>query len=144
MENRKDVLTPEQRSSLMSRIRGKNTGPEKVVFRRLRKAGVYFSRHSAGLPGKPDVVFRRAKVAVFIDGEFWHGKGFDSWQSGLSEPWRKKISGNMERDRAVDGTLEAMGWQTLHLWGRDVMKDPDGCVKAILMVRECRLEWRRS
>jgi len=95
-----DPLTPAQRSALMSRIRGKNTGPERLLSQYLRRAGVYFSRNARGIPGTPDIVFRRCRLAVFADGEFWHGRRFDRWKRSLSRFWLRKIQGNIRRDAA--------------------------------------------
>src|SRR5947199_1851773 len=93
-----DVLTPEQRSFNMSRIRSKNTKPVLLVFAELEKLGYIFEKH-AMLPGKPDIAFPKKKVAVFIDGEFWHGRYFTKIKYRLTEYWIKKITNNRKRDR---------------------------------------------
>ncbi len=74
-----DKLTPEQRSFSMSRIKGKDTGLELRVRSALHKRGLRFRKHVRELPGKPDVVFRKTRVVVFVDGDFWHGYRFRSW-----------------------------------------------------------------
>ena len=74
-----DMMSPAKQSALVSRIRSKNTRIETTVFRELRARGVHFSRHVASLSGSPDVVFKRERVAVFIDGDFWHGWRFSRW-----------------------------------------------------------------
>lgn len=80
-----DCMTKSQRSYCMSRIKGKNTGIEKTVFSALRNRGQLFRRHDKSLPGCPDVVFAKERVAVFIDGDFWHGYRFPAWEHKVSD-----------------------------------------------------------
>lgn len=94
-----DNLTPEQRSYCMSRVRGKDTFLERLVREELHRRGFRFRKHVKELPGRPDIVFPRERVAVFIDGDFWHGYRLPVWEKGLSEFWKRKIRGNRERDR---------------------------------------------
>src|SRR5450755_556474 len=89
-----DNLTSEQRSYTMSRIRSRNTKPELVVRKLAHSRGLRFRIHGRRLPGCPDLVFATAKVAVFIDGDFWHGWRFPRWKSKLSAYWEIKITGN--------------------------------------------------
>lgn len=97
-----DILTPEQRSYCMSKVRSKDTSPERAVRSALHRLGYRFRKHVKDLPGKPDIVFTRRKVAVFVDGDFWHGFGFESWGGKLSPKWRSKIERNMARDQGRD------------------------------------------
>jgi DNA mismatch endonuclease (patch repair protein) len=127
-----DFLTKAERSVRMSRIRGKNTGPERGMFRMLRHERVYFARHARGLPGSPDIVFRRCRLAVFIDGDFWHGRHFDRWSARLTDYWREKIEANVRRDRRDRERLRALGWHVLRIWGKDIARNPDACVRKIL------------
>lgn len=119
-----DVHTKEQRSYNMSRVKSKNTGPEVILFQILKKSGYKFKRHY-GLPGKPDIVFVKNRLAVFVDGEFWHGKDFDLWKDKLSSFWSRKIDDNLKRDRKNDRQLKKLGWRVIHFWGRDVVKKAD-------------------
>jgi len=82
----------------MSRIKGKDTRPEMKVRSALHKKGLRFRKHVKDLPGKPDIVFPKDKVAVFIDGDFWHGYRFPAWEDKVSDFWKKKITGNRKRD----------------------------------------------
>ena len=91
-----DIMTAETRSKVMSRIRGTNTSPERYVFTLLRAAGVKFHKHDGTLPGCPDLVFRRERVAVFIDGDFWHGRCFTD-DSQYYEPIREAIESSNRR-----------------------------------------------
>ena len=93
-----DNLTPEQRHYCMSRIKAKDTSIETRVRSALHRRGYRFRKHAKNLPGTPDVVFTKAQVAVFIDGDFWHGYGFDAWSHKLSTPWHDKILTNIQRD----------------------------------------------
>jgi len=108
-----DNLSPEQRSYCMSRVKGKDTGLEKLVRSELHKRGLRFRKHVKELPGKPDIVFTRAKVAVFVDGDFWHGYLFPSWEEKVSDFWKKKISKTRERDMNNHQQLRDTGWTVI-------------------------------
>lgn len=115
-----DVLTKEQRSYNMSRIRGSNTTPEIRVRKMLWASGLRY-RLKSRLPGKPDIVFPTAKLAVFVDGCFWHGCPLHmKWPDRRAKFWRDKIGGNIKRDKQVTAQLEAMGWSVLRLWEHEV------------------------
>ena len=118
-----DNLTPEQRCYCMSRNKGKNTGPETRVRSELHKMGFRFRKHLKELPGKPDVVFTKAKVAVFIDGDFWHGYEFPTWEHKVSDFWKTKISKTRERDAKIHRKLSEMGWTVIRLWEHDLERD---------------------
>jgi DNA mismatch endonuclease (patch repair protein) len=127
-----DNLTPEQRSFCMSRIKGKDTGLEMRVRSALHIRGLRFRKHVKDLPGKPDVVFRKARVAVFVDGDFWHGYRFPSWEDKVSDFWKKKINKNRERDAANHRKLRQMEWTVIRLWQHEVEEDFDACIDRIL------------
>lgn len=126
-----DSLTPEQRSYCMSRIKGKDTGLEIRVRSELHKRGFRFRKHLKELPGKPDVVFTRAKVAVFIDGDFWHGYKFSTWEHKVSDFWKTKISKTRERDVKNQQRLRDMGWTVIRLWQHDLEGDFEGCIEKV-------------
>jgi len=115
-----DNLTPEQRKYCMSRIKGKDTGLEKRVRSELHRRGFRFRKHVKELPGKPDIVFGKAKVAVFVDGDFWHGYDFSSWENKVSDFWKGKISKNRERDLKNQQKLSELGWTVIRLWQHEV------------------------
>lgn len=127
-----DNLTPEQRSYAMSRVKGKDTGLERLVRSELHKRGLRFRKHVKDLPGKPDVVFRRAKVAVFIDGDFWHGYRFPAWEHKVSDFWKEKISKNRERDQRNFRKLRRMGWKIIRIWQHEVKNGLDACIDRII------------
>ena len=127
-----DNLTPEQRSFCMSRIKGKDTGLEMRVRSALHRRGLRFRKHVKDLPGKPDVVFRKVRVAVFVDGDFWHGYRFPTWEDKVSDFWKKKINRNRERDAANHRKLRQMEWTVIRLWQHEVEADFDACIDRIL------------
>ncbi len=115
-----DVFTREKRSWLMSRIRGVDTSPEKLVRSFLHRRGFRFRLHDSQLPGKPDIVLPRYRTIVLVNGCFWHGhracrKGRQRPESN-PEFWERKITANIGRDRAARKLLRKMGWTVLTLW----------------------------
>jgi DNA mismatch endonuclease (patch repair protein) len=126
-----DNWSAETRSRLMSRVRTANTAPEVALRRALWRGGVRGWRlHTKDLPGRPDVVFRRKRVAIFVDGAFWHGHPDYYWgQSGAF--WDEKIARNRQRDERVDQNLKAMGWTVLRIWDFEVDHDPDACAERV-------------
>ena len=131
-----DNLTPEQRSYCMSRIKGRDTGPETLVRSELHRRGFRFRKHLKNLPGKPDIVFTKAKVAVFIDGDFWHGYQFSTWEHKLTEYWKEKISKNRERDATNHRRLRNMGWTVLRLWQHELERDFENSIERIVAALE--------
>ena len=127
-----DNLTLEQRSYCMSRIKGKDTGLETRVRSELHKRGLRFRKHVKELPGKPDVVFTKAKVAVFIDGDFWHGYRFPTWEHKVSDFWKTKISKTRERDAKNDHRLYEMGWTVIRLWQHDFERNHEASIQSIM------------
>jgi DNA mismatch endonuclease, patch repair protein len=128
-----DVLTPAQRRYNMSHIRGKNTGPEIKLRKLLWSRGVRGYRLYYNLPGKPDIVFTKRKVAIFIDGCFWHKCPICFQEPETrKEFWMKKIGSNVERDLKVTQQLQEDGWTVLRLWEHEIRKTPDASVKKII------------
>ena len=118
-----DNLTAEQRRYCMSRNKGKDTGPEIRVRSELHRRGFRFRKHLKELPGKPDIVFTRAKVVVFVDGDFWHGFEFSTWKHKVSDFWKTKISKTIERDKKNHSRLQDMGWTVIRVWEHDLEQD---------------------
>lgn len=142
--HRGDIMSPEKRSTVMSRIKGKNTRPERIIFATLRQHDICFAKHVKDLPGSPDIVFRQAKLAVFLDGDFWHGWRFPLWEHKLSEKWRTKIAATRERDHRNFRMLRHGGWRILRIWEHQIERSPGECVKRILRAREERLAISRK
>jgi len=126
-----DSLDPAARSRLMSRVRVRGTAPELLLRRALWAAGVRGWRlHVKTLPGKPDLAFVGARLAVFVDGAFWHGH--PDYYHGQSGPfWDAKIATNRERDARVDAQLADLGWEVVRLWDFEVEKSPAECVARV-------------
>lgn len=120
-----DVFSKKKRSEIMSRIRGKETGIEKLVFTYLRKRKIYFKKHFAKAPGKPDIAIPSKKIAVFVNGDFWHGYRFASWRNRIPKKyWRDKIATNIERDKKHYRFLQRHGWRVMKVWGHKLRKSP--------------------
>lgn len=127
-----DMFTRKKRSEIMSRIRAKNTGIEKKVFSYLRKNKIYFQQHYAKAPGKPDLTVPSKKIAVFIDGDFWHGYRFREWRRRIpKEYWREKIASNIARDAKNRRALRRRGWRVLRVWGHEVASRPEQTLSKI-------------
>lgn len=118
-------------SRIMSAIRGRDTQPELLLRRALWAKGHRYRIHVPGLPGKPDIVFARQRVAVFCDGEFWHGHEWEAKKAKLKSNrsyWIPKIERNMARDQEVNRQLASAGWTVLRLWDFEILRDLDACV----------------
>jgi len=116
-----DCFSKEKRSEIMSRIRSKNTKAEKIVFGELRRRNIYFQKHYSRIGGHPDLALPRKKLAVFIDGDFWHGRKQDT----LRLPkiyWQEKILKNIDRDCKINAMLSDKGWKVLRIWERDIIR----------------------
>lgn len=129
-----DIMNPETRSEVMSRIKGTNTSPERIMVRGLRALGFYFSRHPKEVPGRPDIVFRRLRLAVFIDGDFWHGWRFPLWKHKLSPQWQEKIEANRSRDLRNFRLLRGQGWTVIRIWEHQIEQSAESCVTRVAAV----------
>jgi len=127
-----DVLTPDQRKFNMSRIRGKNTGPEVRLRKLLWSQGIRGYRIHYNLPGKPDIVFTKKKIAIFIDGCFWHRCPVCFQEPATrKEFWMKKIQSNIERDKKVNEQLSSDGWNVIRIWEHEIRKNPSLVIEKI-------------
>lgn len=126
-----DCLTPEQRVRAMRANKSRDTSIERTVSSALHRAGLRFRRHVGGLPGRPDFVFPRARLVLFVDGDFWHGWRFPRWADRLPEFWRRKIARNRARDRRNFRRLRRLGWTVLRAWEHDVRRDLPGVVARV-------------
>ncbi len=106
----------------MASIKGKDTSPEKLVFRYLRQQNVYFQKHYTRVIGSPDIALPRKKRAVFIDGEFWHGYTLERRKNDLPMYWSQKIIRNVKRDREFRKRLKDDGWQVMRVWEHELNK----------------------
>jgi len=127
-----DVLTKEQRSYNMSRIRAKDTKAEMKLRKLLRQKGIRSYRLHYDLVGKPDIVFPKRKVAVFVDGCFWHKCPLHFVQPETRKDfWMKKIEKNVARDRHDDERLRQDGWIVLRFWEHEIKQFPDRVLSRI-------------
>lgn len=122
-----DRISKERRSWNMSRIRGVDTKPERIVRSLLHELGYRFRLHRRDLPGRPDIVLPRYRSVIFVNGCFWHrhtGCRFAYNPKSRIEFWQEKFSGNVARDLRNTRELEALGWRCLTVWECEV-KDND-------------------
>ena len=129
----------------MRRIKGADTKPELALRKLLWHKGYRYRKNFKGLPGKPDIVLTKYKICIFVDSEFFHGKGFEGEyksrkysslreqleHSNNSQFWLDKIQRNMERDREVEAELKGLGWTVIRLWSLDVLKNPEQSLQTI-------------
>ena len=143
-----DKLTPGQRKKCMQSNKSTGTKPELVLAKSMWALGLRYRKNSGSIFGKPDFSFKKYKVAVFVDGEFWHGKDWEQKKAeikGNCEFWIAKIERNIRRDIEVTGRLKAEGWTVLRFWSNDVVKDTTSCaekVKEIIRARRIDLQKR--
>jgi len=135
--HRGDIMSPEKRSIVMSRIRGKDTGPERALATAMTEQGWEWENQARDLPGRPDFVFRAAKVAVFVDGDFWHGWRFPQWRDKLSEKWEAKIATNRRRDARNHRKLRRAGWKVVRVWEHQIAKDIHQAICRIAVAITC-------
>ena len=122
------------RSRTMSRIKSKNTSIEVTLRRALWREGIRYRKNYKKLPGTPDIAITKHQIAVFCDGEFWHGKDWAKCKPRLitnREFWVGKIERNMSRDRQNEWELGRLGWTVIRFWGMEIKKDLRGCVKDV-------------
>lgn len=141
-----DRLTSEQRKKCMQSNKSKGTKPELVLAKAMWALGLRYRKNSGSIFGKPDFSFKKYKVVVFVDGEFWHGKDWEQRKAeikGNREFWIAKIERNIRRDMEVTCRLKAEGWTVLRFWSNDVVKNA-GChaekVKEIIQARRIDLQ----
>lgn len=119
-----DMYSRDKRSQIMSLIKSKNTVAEKLVFTFLRSEKIYFQKHYKRVAGSPDLALPRKKKAVFIDGDFWHGRELQRLinSRGPDDFWVSKIRGNVERDSKQRKELLDNGWKLLTVWESDIKR----------------------
>ena len=131
-----DNLKPEQRHKNMQHIKSKDTQIERIFRKALWREGIRYRKNYDKLPGKPDIAITKYKIAIFCDGEFFHGKDWEQLQiklknSNNSDYWIKKIQRNINRDYEVEQAIRAKGWIVLRFWGKDIKHDVNMCVKTV-------------
>lgn len=128
------LYTTKEVSKRMKALSHKKSKVESVLARALWHKGYRYRLNYSKLPGSPDIALIKYEIAIFIDGEFWHGKDFENRKTKIKnnkEYWIEKIEENMRRDLKNDELLKQNGWIVLHFWSRDVENHLDGCIKVI-------------
>ncbi|PZR23765.1 MAG: very short patch repair endonuclease [Flavobacterium psychrophilum] len=128
-----DRHTPQQRSKNMSAVKSTGTSFEVALGKALWHEGLRYRKNNKTVFGKPDFTFKKYKLAVFVDSEFFHGKDFETKKKPATnaEFWEKKISRNIERDKEVNEYLTSRGWTVLRFWSNEVKKNLNGCIAII-------------
>ncbi len=131
-----DVLTKEQRRKNMQHIRSKNTKAEVLLRKALWHCGIRYRKNYKALPGTPDIAITKYRIAIFVDGDFWHARGYEEKPGEQiqtnKEFWTKKLKRNVERDKEVNQALLEMGWLVLRYWESDVNKNCNACIEDIM------------
>lgn len=139
-----DIISPERRSALMSRIKGKNTGIELEVRKGLHALGFRYRLGGAGLPGRPDIVLPRYRTVVFVHGCFWHQHDCHLFRlpKTRTEFWKQKIAANRRRDGSVTRQLSDQGWHVETVWECELRDKPDVDRKAVIVSLAKRIRRR--
>ena len=115
----------------MKCVKLRNGSLERIVQQELKARRLKFRRHVHSLPGNPDIVFYGSKVALFIDGDFWHGWRLPAWEHKLSPFWRDKLRTNRERDRRNFKKLRSRGWKVIRLWQHQIASNLEGSIAKV-------------
>ncbi len=129
-----DNLSPKQRSRNMAAIRSTNTKAEIRLAKALWNLGYRYRKNNKTVFGKPDLTFKKLKIAIFVDSEFFHGKDWETQKDRVKtnkEFWQKKIERNMQRDIEVNKYLESQNWKVLRFWSEQIEKNLEDCLATI-------------
>lgn len=135
MKTKYGFKTTEERSQLMSKIRSENTTPEIKLKKLLWNLGIRYRLNDKSLPGKPDIVIRKYKLVIFVDGEFWHGYNWQEKRKKIKsnrDYWIPKIEKNMVRDSNNTEKLEYLGFTVFRFWEHEIKKNVGTCVQKII------------
>ena len=130
-----DKLSPEQRKKNMQAVRSSGSVIETTLGKALFAQGLRYRKNDKTVFGKPDFTFKKIKIAIFVDSEFWHGKNWEKNKldhKSNKEFWINKIEGNIRRDKKVNYYLKKEGWKVLRFWGKDIINNLDKCTKKII------------
>lgn len=134
MKSKHGFETTKERSDLMRKIKAKNTTPEIILRKALWTEGVRYRKNNEGIIGNPDIAIKKYKVAIFVDGEFWHGYNWHEKRQKIKnnrEYWIKKIERNITRDKKYNQMLQEQDWIVLRFWEHEVKKELSRCVYKI-------------
>ncbi len=133
--------TTESISKRMANVSLKGGKAETDLAKALWREGIRYRKNYRKIPGSPDIAITKYKVAVFVDGEFWHGENWEERKTKLKsnrEYWIEKIEENIARDKRNDELLKEMGWTPIHFWEREIKKDLDRCVHKVVDIVQIR------
>ena len=136
MKHQHLTTTPEI-SKRMANVSLKGGKAEVALAKALWRRGIRYRKNYKAVPGSPDIAITRMKIAVFVDGEFWHGENWEERKKHLKqnrEYWIEKIEENIARDKRDDKMLEELGWTPVHFWEKEVKKDVESCANKIIDV----------
>lgn len=130
---------PETTHKIMSAVKSRDTRPELALRKELWRRKLRYRKNYKKLPGKPDIIFSRVRLAIFCDGDFWHGhnwaiRGYGSLENELqrySKPWAEKITRNIQRDERINRELDALGWKVIRIWESDIKADVKRCADIV-------------
>ena len=125
-KNENGFYTTRERSVLMAKIKSKNTSPEILFRKALWALGLRYRLHGKKLPGNPDIVIKKYRIVIFIDGEFWHGYDWEQKKTKIKSNrdfWIPKIERNMQRDTSNNIKLQEMGFKVFRFWGNDIKRN---------------------
>ena len=134
MKSKHGFKTTKERSDLMRKIKAKNTTPEIILRKALWKEGIRYRKENKGITGSPDIAIKKYKLAIFIDGEFWHGYNWQDKKKKIKsnrEYWIRKIERNIERDKKYNQLLEEQNWIVLRFWEHEIKKELKRCVDEV-------------
>lgn len=141
-------MTPEKRSVLMSRIKGKNTKIEVKLRKELFRRGIRYRANTSSVYGHPDISIKKYKIAIFCDGDFWHGFDWENRKADIKsnrEYWITKIERNMEKDIEVNHVLSHMGYTVIRLWEHEITNDLKGSADMIeSIIRKKKYKYKNS
>jgi DNA mismatch endonuclease (patch repair protein) len=129
-----EKFSKEQRSKIMSAIRSTNTKDEVRLAKTLWHLGYRYRKNNRTVFGKPDLTFKKLKIAIFVDSEFFHGKDWETQKDRVktnTESWQKKIERNIQRDVEVNNYLEAQNWKVIRFWSHEIEKNLENCIAII-------------
>ncbi len=132
-----DTLSKEQRRKNMQAVKSKGSKIEILLSKALWAKGYRYRKNDRSVYGKPDLTFKKLKIAVFVDSEFWHGKDWETKKfehKSNQEFWLAKIGRNMERDKEVNAFLLKDNWKVLRFWGKEIEKNVQSCTDKIELV----------
>ena len=142
-EERAGFYTTKQRSYTMSRIKGKNSKPELLLRKALWAQNLRYGIHAKELPGRPDIVIKKYKLAIFVDGEFWHGHQWEKNKERIRSNrdfWIPKIERNIQKDGICKRQLQELGFTVFRFWSGDIQKNLRSCVNQVMLYVETAKE----